>query len=201
MLDLDAEELALVPFDEASNEIQLSPRKELFISEYLIDCNIAQASLRAGVDRVTAGNWLQDPSVASRLKQAIAQRLTRTGIKQDQVLHDMSLLALSRLDWFVIDDKGQVSLTQKAPEGAMGAVATIKRKARVFPGKGDDPGYTEYDVEIRMYDKVMPLRLMGRHVGLFPDKVEHTGPGGGPIETVTRIERVIIRPDGQDPPP
>ncbi len=43
------------------------------------------------------------------------------------------------------------------------------------------------DVEITLWDKVMPLRLMGRHVGLF-DRVEHSAP----IEHVTRIERVVL---------
>jgi hypothetical protein len=106
----------------------------------------------------------------------------------------MSLLANSRLDWFLIDDRGQVALSDTAPEGAMGAVASIKRKTRVVPPKGDFAGYTEYDVEIKLWDKPQPLKLMGRHVGLFPDKVEHSGPGGGPIETVTRVERVIVDP-------
>lgn len=184
----------LTPFDESANEVVLTARKQVFIQEYLIDMVVAKAALRTGIASVTAQEWMKDPIINSRIRQAIAQRTSRTRITQDMVLHEMSLLANSRLDWFVIDDKGQVALTDKAPEGAMGAVASIKRKVRVTPGKGDNPGYTEYDVEIRLWDKPTPLKLMGRHVGLFPDKVEHSGPGGGPIETVTRVERIILDP-------
>jgi phage terminase small subunit len=32
--------------------------------------------------------------------------------------------------------------------------------------------------------------LLGRHLKMFTDKVEQSGPGGGPMEHVTRIELV-----------
>jgi hypothetical protein len=31
------------------------------------------------------------------------------------------------------------------------------------------------EVEIRLWDKPGPLKLVGQHVGLFTDRVEHTG--------------------------
>jgi len=37
------------------------------------------------------------------------------------------------------------------------------------------------------------LELIGKHLGLFPDKVEHTGKDGGPIETVDVSENEIAR--------
>lgn len=188
----DPEDLA--PFDEAYLDVVLKPRQVLFIQEYLIDCNASKAALRAGVGAQSGSQWLEHPVIAARIRQAIAQRITRTQITQDQVLHEMSLLANSRLDWFRIDDTGHVALTALAPEGAMAAVASINRKVKVTPGKGEDLPTTEYDVTIKLWDKPGPLKLMGRHVGLFPDKVEHTGAGGGPIETVTRIERRIVKP-------
>jgi len=188
----------LTPFDEAALAVVLTDKELAFISEYLIDLNASQSALRAGYSPGTGYDLMRRPTIAARIRIAMAQRAVRTKFTQDSVLHEMSLLANSRLDWFAIDDFGQVTLTDKAPEGAMGAVASIKRKTRVVPGrpgKGDNEGtlgYTEYDVEIKLWDKPTPLKLMGRHVGLFPDKVEHSGPGGGPIETVSRVERVII---------
>lgn len=184
----------LTPFDEAAMNVVLSEKKLTFIQEYLIDMVASKAALRAGFSPQKGSELSRDPVIKARIRIALAQRAARTKITQDSVLHEMSLLANSRLDWFAISDRGDVTLTEKAPEGAMGAVASIKKKTRVVPSKGDNPGYTEYDVEIKLWDKPTPLKLMGRHVGLFPDKVEHSGPGGGPIETVTRVERLIIDP-------
>lgn len=38
----------------------------------------------------------------------------------------------------------------------------------------------------------------GKASGLYTDKVEHSGPDGGPLETVTRIELVALDGDSTD---
>lgn len=93
----------------------------------------------------------------------------------------MSLLANSCLDHYYVDDDGQVQLTETAPDGAMRAIQSIKRRKTVKESRDGELTIT-YDVEIRLWDKPAPLKLMGRHVGLFPDRVEHVGRDGGPIE-------------------
>ena len=45
------------------------------------------------------------------------------------------------------------------------------------------------------------LELLGKHIGMFSDRVEHSGPGGGPVQH--SIEVTIVDPsepgDGKDP--
>jgi F0F1-type ATP synthase assembly protein I len=36
-------------------------------------------------------------------------------------------------------------------------------------------------VKVRLASKVKALELLGRHLGLFVDRMEHSGPDGGPI--------------------
>ena len=38
-------------------------------------------------------------------------------------------------------------------------------------------------VKIKLHDKRAALVDIGRHLGMFKDRVEHSGPNGGPIET------------------
>lgn len=97
----------------------------------------------------------------------------------------MSLLSNSRIDHYIVDDDGQVQLAEGAPDGAMAAIQSIKRKKTVKETK-DGELIVTYDVEIRLWDKPASLKLMGRHVGLFPDRVEVTGAGGGPLAVVVR---------------
>jgi hypothetical protein len=106
---------------------------------------------------------------------------------QDTVLHEVSLLSHSSIAHYVVDDEGNVGEAEGAPVGAIRAVQSIRRRARVLPD-----GSRTYEVEIRLWDKPGMLKLMGRHVGLFPERFEHSGLRGEPIEAVTRIERVII---------
>lgn len=110
----------------------------------------------------------------------------------------MSALALSRIDHYIVDDDGNVKLAEGAPDNAMAAVQSVKRKKIVKEDRAGNLTIT-YDVEIRLWDKPQPLKLTGRHVGLYPDKVEITGKGGGPIETVTEVRRTIVKaPDGEN---
>lgn len=41
---------------------------------------------------------------------------------------------------------------------------------------------TKDGVEIRTHDKIGALLNVGKHLGMFKDRVEHSGPDGGPIE-------------------
>jgi phage terminase small subunit len=187
--ELDAEALA-----QTCNE-----KERVFAAEYIIDLNATAAVLRAGCFNVSSeasasvagSRLLGRPKVAALVEIMKAQRLSRVSITQDSVLHEMSLLSNSNLEHYVIDDDGQVKLAAGAPEGAMRAVQSIKRKKTIKEDKDGNVTIT-YDVELKLWDKPAPLKLMGRHVGLFPDKVEVTGKDGKPIETVTRIERVIV---------
>ena len=176
------------------------PRHIAFVNEYLVDLNAAQAYIRAGFAPTTpesaaagASRLLATDSVRLCVERGKAQRLARVQVTQDQVLQEMSLLANSDLTHYVIDDEGQVRLAAGAPDGAMRAIQKIKRKVKVYLPKGDEPGHKEYDVEIWLWDKPSPLKLMGRHVGLFPDRVEHSGPNGGPIP-ITEIRSTIVDP-------
>jgi hypothetical protein len=73
----------------------------------------------------------------------------------------------------------------------MRAIQSIKRKKTVREDKAGTVTIT-YDVEIKLWDKPSPLKLMGKQHGLFPDKMELTGKNGAPLEVVSRIERVIV---------
>ena len=38
-------------------------------------------------------------------------------------------------------------------------------------------------VKFKLNDKLSALEKLGKHLGMFKDKVEHSGPGGGPMQT------------------
>lgn len=199
--------LVLPAADELDTEAlaqTCNDKERAFCREYVIDLNGKQAVLRAGCFNVNehsatvaAARLLGRSRVLALLDVLKAQRASRVNLTADSVLHEMSLLSNSSVDHYLIDDSGQITLAPGAPEGATRAIQSVKRKKTIKEDKEGNVTIT-YDVELKLWDKPAPLKLMGRHVGLFPDKVEHTGPNGGPIETIARIERVIVKPSGSD---
>lgn len=195
--------------DASSDVEQLAARctakERAFVAEYVVDMNATQAVLRCGCFNVMPENaatqgtrMMSRPHVKAAVSMAVAQRESRTKMTADSVLHEMSLLSHSSIDHYVIDDKGQVELAAGAPDGAMRAIKSIKRRTTIKEGRGENAEVTiVYDVELTLWDKPEPLKLMGRNAALFPNKVEVTGPNGGPVETVTKIERTIVRPAAQ----
>lgn len=181
------------------SQSKLTPRQAAFVAEYLIDLNGTQAAIRAGYAATSAAETASELLRLSKVEEAVsrgqAQREQRINIKQDDVLHEMSLLAMSRIDHYMMTDEGQVALAEGAPDGAMAAVQSIKRKTKIFRDREGNETHREYDVELRLWDKPNPLKLTGRHVGLYPNKVEVTGKDGAPIETITQVRRVIVRPE------
>ena len=108
----------------------------------------------------------------------------------DTVLNELSILANSSLEHYFIDDFGQLKATDDAPEGAMRAVKSLKRTAR-----HDKDGGVSYIVSFELWDKPGQLKLMGKHAGVkaCSDRMEVTGPDGGPI-AVGQVRSVIVDP-------
>lgn len=173
----------------------------------LVDENPYKAALRAGFvlgdlesTDPTVAELMADHNVINALRSAREQRASRVKMTQDSILHEMSLLSHSSLEHYLVDDNGNVQLAEGAPEGAMRALRSIKRRITQRTDLKSNTTTREINVEITLWDKPTPLKTMGKQTGLFPDKVEHTGPNGGPIETITRVERVIVDPVKNDAP-
>lgn len=49
-------------------------------------------------------------------------------------------------------------------------------------------------IRIKLHDKRGALVDIGRHLGMFTDRSEISGPGGGPIEAITEIREILVDP-------
>lgn len=149
----------------------LGPNQARFVAEYLVDLNATQAAIRSGYSAKTAesqgSTLLRNPKVAAAVAAGKAKRTTRTAITQDQVLRELALLAFSDVNHYLIDDNGKLMLADGAPKHASRAVSSIKRRTRTDPD-----GAVTHEVELKLWDKPGPLKLAGRHVGLFNEKAK-----------------------------
>lgn len=147
----------------------LSPRQARFVEEYLADLNGTQAAIRAGYKKEAANEQASRLLARRNIKAAVEkgkrERSERTNIKSDRVLDETARLAFSNISHYQLSDDGQVQLAPGAPETAMSAVSSIKRKT--FLGEGGD---VRHEVELKLWDKPAALRLAGMHLGLWDER-------------------------------
>src|SRR5262249_54986419 len=154
---------------------------QMFVEEYLIDLNATQAAIRAGFSVKNAGKigpeLLGKTRIAEAIERELALRSRRTGIRQDSVLYELSIIGNSDIRHYFIDDQGNVSLAQDAPEEAMRAIAGLRKKTTHITTKSGD-FHTIHETELKLWNKNHALELFGKHLGMFTDKLALTDPTG-----------------------
>jgi phage terminase small subunit len=153
---------------------RLSPRQRRFAEEYICDLNATEAAKRAGYSAHTAseiGYALKNkPQVAALIEQLTAERSARLRVTADRVLEELATIAYSDIRHYGVSRKGLLLRTAGAPHEASRAVMSVKRKSEGF----------DHTVELKLYDKVRALELLGKHLKMFVDQVDHTS-GGLPV--------------------
>lgn len=146
---------------------EFTAKERRFVEEYLVDLNATQAALRAGYSarsaRAQGGELLQRPKVAAAIAAAQSARAARTQLAADEVLRNLAPLIRSNVEHYRISDDGHLGLAPGAPEDALLAVASVKRRVTT----GED-GCVTQDVEFRLWPKVGALELGMRHLGMLP---------------------------------
>ncbi len=121
--------------------MELTPKQERFVAEYLIDLNATQAAVRAGYSARTAASQgarlLKHGGVARAVQAAQQARAVRTEITQDRVLQE-----LARIAFFDIRRLYRADGSMKDPceldADTAAALASIEVKEELERGGGED---------------------------------------------------------------
>jgi len=165
----------------------LTPKQKAFVDEYLIDLNATQAAIRAGYSPKTAfrigAENLQKPATQAAIRAAMAERTARTEITADYVL--TRLVEIDQMDCLdILSNTGAIKPVLEWPKIWRQFISGFD-VSDLFDGSGDDRQMVGVLKKIKWPDKVKNLELIGKHVNVqaFREKVEWTGPNGGPIKT------------------
>ncbi len=150
----------------------MTPKQEAFVREYLLDLNATQAAIRAGYSERTANEQaarlLANVSVRSAVEQARKDRLDRLNTTADDVVREIARLAM-------IDPSELVGVT-----GPKDIPSLPENVRRAIVGWGWDK-HGNFTMKLA---KEAALQMLGRHHGLFTDKVEHDVPKDGPLHAL-----------------
>ena len=163
---------ALLPTPSKSilDSLRLTPKQYLFVQEYLIDLNASQAAIRAGYSvknaEFQAHCLLKNPKVKQAIKLAMYEREQRTKVTQDRVIQELAKIAF--INPTDVVNSYDASLCNGATREDTAAISSIRVKR--IPSK---EGFG-VEREIKLHDKIRALELLGKHLGLFNDKLNIT---------------------------
>lgn len=148
----------------------MTEKQKIFADEYLIDLNATRAYRvaypsvkRDETARANSSRMLTNANVAKYIADRMQERQKRTEITQDRVLEELAAIAFARATDYaeVKDECVRIKDTDSLTDQQIKAIAGIKE------GK--------FGIELKLNDKEKALELLGRHLGMFKDKVEVSG--------------------------
>jgi len=122
------------------------------------------------------------PNIRKAVAEAMAARQQRVQIDQDRVLKEIANVAFADTTQVVNVRNGRVNIveTDLLPEDARRAIAEIHE---TVSGSGTS-------LRVKLHDKIKALELLGRHLGMFVDRKEISGPGGKVLTFAQLVEEV-----------
>ena len=160
--------------------MKLTPKQMRFVDEWLIDFNGKQAAIRAGYSaktaEATAARLLRNVKVQAEISRRQKELQKRTEVSQDRVVKELARIAFSDMtDYAQVetrmiekDDGTEVSYQAVALKET--AELSAEQRAALAGIKQGANG-----IEVKLHDKIKALELLGRHIGMFTDKLEVKG--------------------------
>lgn len=148
----------------------MTKNQKIFVDEYLIDLNATRAYKTAypnikndNTAAVNGSKILRNTKVKEEIEKRMKEREKRTEITQDKVIKELANLAFTdRTDIVtitsgraIIQDFDDLTPEQRA------CIAGVKE--------------TKFGIEVSFYGKEKALEMLGRHLGMFNDKMEIKG--------------------------
>ena len=145
----------------------MTEKQKIFADEYLIDLNATRAYRKAypnckkyssadAAARKLLGNTRIQKYISARMEE----RQKRTEVTQDRVLQELAYIAFARVTDYatVRNDVVKIKNTDELTEEQIRAISGIKE------GK--------FGIELKLNDKEKALELLGRHLGMWNDKLD-----------------------------
>ena len=178
---------------------KLTPKRQRFVNEYLIDLNATAAYVRAGYkakDADVAGpRLLGIVGVQEAIAKAQAKLAAKLEITQEKVLTEYAKIAFSNMSKFSKWGPDGVTLidSEDLDEDSAACVAEVSQSVTAEGGT----------IKFKLHDKKGALDSICKMLGFnAAEKKEHSGPGGKPIEInglnakqelASRIDSLIAR--------
>lgn len=158
---------------DTSKPNKLTTKQEIFCKEYIIDFNATRAAIASGYSektaKVIASENLTKPYIQEYIQELTKEREKRTEITADMVVKELAKTAFIQESDFY-HDSGEVKKLSELTGEQKAALSSYSFKS-IHLGEGE---YMDVPI-FKAQDKMKALEMLGKHLGMFVDKVEHSG--------------------------
>lgn len=160
-----------------ATSINITRRQQLFVREYLVDLNGAEAAIRAGYKpdnaKVVASTMLAKPEIRAAVSRLQRKSFERVDINAAEVLRELGAIAFSNMaDFISVGEDGLPVLNlSKLDRDQWAAVSEYTEDAT--GGQNDGERRLVVRRKVKLTAKVEALALLAKHFGLVKEKVEH----------------------------
>ena len=153
----------------------MTEKQKIFADEYLVDLNatraylVAYPSVKKEQTAAAAGaRLLRHVKVAAYIAERMEERQKRTEVTQDRVVQELAAIAFAKAtDYVTIKSNGPAAVvmiksTEDLSDEQIRAIAGIREGAN--------------GIEVKLNDKQKALELLGRHLGMWNDKLDINAP-------------------------
>lgn len=170
----------------------LTDKQRVFVSEYCKDFNAHRAAVAAGVSEKSARQrgyrWLQTDVVRAAVVAEIEARNRDNRVTVERVLRELARIAFADIRTVVTVDRNGVALrpSESWSDDEAAAVAEVRETTTQYGGS----------VSAKMHNKIEALNLLGKHLGLWTDRLDL----GINVDLASEFARDVDKVYGPDRP-
>ena len=170
------------------------PKYELFAQELAKGTKAGAAYVAAGFNAhaSNAVRLSKNEHVAARVAELLAVGAERAGVTVQRIVEELAKIGFANMaDYMRAGEGGDPYLDFSALTRDQAAALSEVTVEDFKDGRGEEARDVRR-IKFKMHDKLNALEKLGKHVGMFPNKVEVSGPNGGPVETKDVSARELI---------
>lgn len=173
----------------------MTPAQKRFADEYLIDLNATRAYKAAypsckkdETANVNGSKLLRNAKVKEYIDIKQKALEEKSGVTQQRIIEELAKIAFADIRK-AYDKNGNLRPIQDLDDDTAGAIIGVE-SFEEYEGRGDDREYIGDTKKVKMADKIRAAELLGKHLGMFKEKIEISKSSE---DTIKEIDEYIKR--------
>ena len=172
---------------DLSNAYQrIKPKQRKFVDLLCAGKNQTEAARESGFGAkrpdVAASRLMVQPLVRAAYEQRMQELTIEAGVQPQRVLRELAKMGFANmLDYVVVQADGSAYFDLKKIERDQGAAICELIVDEYTEGRGEDARQVKR-MKLKLADKKGTLELLGKHLKLWTEKHELSGPGGKALQ-------------------